>query len=92
MVSLSPDPLPLTPLPGTLLLREGLGWDVTDVAVKQPQRPIADIFAAEIADFSKYRLAKAYLRWTREHCAADLTEDERSSWVELIKLVNRALK
>ena len=69
-----------------------LGWDVTDVAVKQPQRPIADIFAAEIADFSKYRLAKAYLRWTREHCAADLTEDERSSWVELIKLVNRALK
>ena len=69
-----------------------LGWDVTDVAVKQPQRPIADIFATEIDDFSKYRLAKAYLRWTREHSAADLTEDERRSWVELIKLVNRVLK
>ena len=69
-----------------------LGWDVTDVAVKQPQRPIADIFATEIYDFSKYRLAKAYLRWTREHSAADLTEDERRSWVELIKLVNRVLK
>ena len=69
-----------------------LGWNVTDVAVKQPQRPIADIFATEIDDFSKYQLAKAYLRWTREHSAADLTEDERRSWVELIKLVNRVLK
>ena len=69
-----------------------LGWDVTEVAAKQPQRPIADIFAAEIRDFSKYRLAKAYLRWTREHSASDLTEDERTSWTELIKQVNRALK
>ena len=69
-----------------------LGWDVTTVATTQPQRAIADIFAAEISDFSKYRLAKAYLRWTREHSASDLTEDERSSWVELIKRVNRALK
>ena len=69
-----------------------LGWDVTEVAAKQPQRPIADIFAAEITEFSKYRLAKAYLRWTREHNAADLTEDERNSWIELIKRVNRALR
>ena len=69
-----------------------LGWDVTEVATKQPQRPIGDIFAAEIRDFSKYRLAKAYLRWTREHSASDLREDERSSWAELIKQVNRALK
>ncbi len=69
-----------------------LGWDVTEIAAKHPKRPIADIFAAEIGDFSKYRLAKAYLRWTREHCAADLTEEERGSWVELIKRVNRALK
>ena len=69
-----------------------LGWDVTEVAAKQPQRPIADIFAAEIGDFSKYRLSKTYLRWTREHCAADLTEEERSSWVKLIKRVNRVLK
>ena len=69
-----------------------LGWDVTEVATEQPHRPIANIFAAEIGDFSKYRLAKAYLRWTREHSATDLTEDERSSWVELIKQANRALR
>ena len=69
-----------------------LGLDVTEVATKQPQRPIVDIFNDEIAGFSKYRLAKTYLRWTREQSAADLTEDERSSWVELIKRVNRALR
>ena len=68
------------------------GWDVTAAASSQPQRPIVDIFAAEIGDFSKYRLAKAYLRWTREHKAADLTKEERSSWVELIKRTNRALR
>ena len=69
-----------------------LGWNVTDVATKQPKRPIASIFENEIGKFSKYRLAKAYLRWTREHGAEDLTDDERGSWVELIKLVNRALR
>ena len=74
------------------IAQSNLGWDVTQVATKQPHRPIVDIFTAEIAGFSKYRLAKAYLRWTREHYAADLTEDERSSWEELIKRVNRALK
>ena len=74
------------------LAQSELGWDVTAVAAKQPQRPIAEIFASEIGDFSKYRLAKAYLRWTRDHSAADLTEDERSTWVELIKRANRALR
>ncbi len=69
-----------------------LGWDVTEVATEQPQRPIVGIFKDAIPDFSKYRLAKAYLRWTREHSAADLAEDERSSWVELIERVNRALR
>ena len=69
-----------------------LDWDVTEVATKQPRRPIIDIFTTEIDDFSKYRLAKAYLHWTREHSAAELAEYERSSWVELIKRVNRALR
>src|SRR6202040_1202543 len=30
-----------------------LGWDVTATAAAQPSRPIADIFATEVADFSK---------------------------------------
>ena len=55
-------------------------------------RPLADIFADEIKDFSKYKLAKAFLRWAREHEAADLTENERDQWSRLIDTVNRALK
>ena len=74
------------------IAKSELQWDVSEVAAKQPQRPIAGIFASEIGDFSKYRLAKTYLRWTREHNATELTEEERSSWVGLIKRVNRALK
>ena len=69
-----------------------LGWNVTEVATQQRQRPIVDVFAAEIADFSKYRLAKAYLRWTRDHEADDLTEQERHSWCKLVKRVNQALR
>ena len=74
------------------IAQSAFGCDVTKVATRQPRRPIADIFAAEISDFSKYRLAKAYLRWTRDHSASDLTEDERSSWVDLVKRVNRVLR
>ncbi len=68
------------------------GDDVTEMAAKQDRRPIADVFAEGIDGFSKYRLAKAYVRWTREHSAADLTEDERNAWANLIGRVNRALK
>lgn len=69
-----------------------LGWDVTSTATKQPARPIVDIFTAEIVDFSKYKLAKAYLRWTRDHEATDLSADEQSQWPTLINAVNKALK
>jgi hypothetical protein len=73
------------------IAKSQLGWDVTAVAAAQPARPIADIFAAEVNGFSKYRLAKAFLRWTREHKAEDLTGDERSQWKTLIDAINKAL-
>ena len=71
-----------------------LGWDVENVASQQRQRPIVDIFTKEIGKrkFSKYRLAKTFLRWTREHEAADLTELEQDQWAELIKNVNKSLR
>jgi hypothetical protein len=74
------------------LAKSQLGWDVVATATAQPARPIVDIFAAEIANFSKYKLAKAFLRWTREHKAGDLTGDERSQWTKLIETINAALK
>ena len=74
--------------------RPDLGWDIKEVASKQPVRPVVDIFTKEIGKntFSKYRLAKAFLRWTREHEAADLTEIERTQWKGLIKIINSALR
>jgi energy-coupling factor transporter ATP-binding protein EcfA2 len=72
--------------------KNGLGWDVTTTATSQPTRPIVDVFAGQIPDFSKYRLAKAFLRWAREHDAGALTENERRQWRKLIETINSALK
>jgi predicted ATP-dependent endonuclease of OLD family len=69
-----------------------LKWDVEKTAATQIGRPIIDIFEKEITDFSKYKLAKAFLRWCRSHQASDLTEEERNQWASLIKSVNEALK
>ena len=71
---------------------DDLGWDVRGTATAQPARPIVDIFTAEIADFSKYKLAKAFLRWARAHEASDLSMDERSQWAALVGAINKALK
>lgn len=71
---------------------EDLGWDVRDTAAAQPARPIVDIFTAGVTDFSKYRLAKAFLRWVRAHDASDLSADERTQWTTLIGAINKVLK
>jgi predicted ATP-dependent endonuclease of OLD family len=72
--------------------KEDLGWDVSAKAAEQPKRPIVDLFDAEITGFSKYKLAKAYLRWTRDHKADDLTNDELVQWEALTAKINAALK
>jgi predicted ATPase len=72
--------------------KNGTGWDVAAAASSQPERPITDIFASENSDFSKYRLAKAFVRWTRDHKASDLSQKERSQWKALIEKINNALK
>jgi hypothetical protein len=72
--------------------KDDLDWDITATAKAQQSRPVVDIFTDEISDFSKYRLSKAYLRWTREHKAKDLTNAEQSQWKTLIDRINKALK
>jgi hypothetical protein len=69
----------------------GLGWDIQVTAAARPNQPILDMFEKEIG-FSKYKLAKAFLRWSRDHEASDLTADERAQWTKLIAAVNNALK
>lgn len=68
------------------------GWNVSATAASQAARPIVNVFEAEITAFSKYKLAKAFLRWAREHDASDLTEVERTQWAQLTNSVNKLLK
>ncbi|WP_083101328.1 AAA family ATPase [Pseudophaeobacter leonis] len=74
------------------IARSELSWDVSETAARQPQRPLVSIFESDVKDFSKYRLAKAFVRWSRDHEASDLTQRERKQWKNLIGAINAALK
>jgi predicted ATP-binding protein involved in virulence len=68
------------------------GTDVSADANLQKSRSITDLLSEKVNSFSKYKLAKAYLRWTRDHEAKDLKKHELTAWVDLIDRVGRALK
>lgn len=82
------------------LLRETLikiaatefGKDVSATASVQSTRPIVDIFTSEITGFSKYKLAKAFVNWTRSNEASSLSADEIKQWEKLFKTINKVLK
>ncbi|MCX8477649.1 MAG: AAA family ATPase [Sphingomonas sp.] len=76
----------------SVIAREVLGIDVVDQAASRPQQPLVDMLGRADKTFSKYKLAKAFLRWSRDHNASDLTEGERTSWIKLIGNINAALK
>jgi len=66
--------------------------DCKKLSDEQPNRPIIDLFAKEVKDFSKYHLAKKYIKWTREHEAKDLNSIELTNWKKLIATINKVLK
>lgn len=67
--------------------------DVTAQVAEFPQTPIIDLLEkAGAGKFSKYKLAKAYIRWTRDNNASNLSDLERASWKKLIDTINTALK
>jgi AAA15 family ATPase/GTPase len=72
--------------------KDYLNWNVKEVANKQKTRPIIDVFTSEIKDFSKYKLAKAFLRWARENGFSDLTDEEQEYCKKLVDKVNKSLK
>lgn len=74
------------------IVKEEYGVDTSTTANSQPDRPIVDIFNTEVTGFSKYKLAKAYVRWTRNHDAKDLTQTERHGFKNLIQTINKVLK
>lgn len=74
------------------IVKAEYGIDTTALVASQPTRPIIDIFAKEIPDFSKYKLAKVYIKWTKTNEASALTQDEQTAWKNLIQHINKALK
>lgn len=72
---------------------DDLGWaDATTQAAAQSDRPVTEVMADVVgSDFSKYRLAKAFLRWSRSHSSPDLATEEQANWISLIGAVNKAL-
>ena len=75
-----------------IVARDELGIDVVDLAAARPQQPLVDLFTRADKNFSKYRLAKAFLRWSRDHDASALSETERTGWSKLLAAANAALK
>ena len=63
-----------------------------EIADSQPSRSIVNIFSKEVPKFSKYDLAKAFIRWSRDNDSSKLSTDEIEGWKSLIDDVNKALK
>ncbi len=74
------------------IVKNEYGKDTAAIASSQPTRPIIDIFTQEVTDFSKYKLAKAYIKWTKANDASALTSQEQTGWKNLIQQVNKVLK
>jgi predicted ATP-dependent endonuclease of OLD family len=74
------------------IAKEKFGKDVEKIAATQNDRPIIDIFTQEIADFSKYKLAKGFIKWSENHSFSDLAPDEISGSIALIERINNSLK
>tara|TARA_R110002051_G_scaffold80785_1_gene144758 strand:+ start:152 stop:2173 length:2022 start_codon:yes stop_codon:yes gene_type:complete len=66
--------------------------DCKKTSDEQPNRPIIDIFSSEVPNFSKYQLAKKFIKWTKENEAKALTSIELNNWKKLISNINKVLK
>lgn len=74
------------------IAKSELGWDIAATAVASPSQSIVGVFERAVPNFSKYKLAKAFLRWTRSHTASDLRPHERESVGKLFAHANKVLK
>lgn len=74
------------------IAKEQLGWNATTLAETQPSRPIVDVIASVAKkDFSKYKLAKAFIRWSRDHDLDDLKPHEIEQIEDLFTKINKVL-
>lgn len=75
------------------IAKERCGWDAITVAQTQEKRPLVNILESVAKkDFSKYKLAKAFIHWSREHDLCDLQATEVAQAEKLIEKINKALQ
>ncbi|XUO84833.1 AAA family ATPase [Halomonas sp. KM007] len=74
------------------IVKSEYGVDLTEKVTSQPNRPVVELLTKEIDGFSKYKLAKAYIRWTQNHTADNLGSEEIAQWDQLFDTVNKVLK
>ncbi|MFF0708738.1 AAA family ATPase [Gordonia sputi] len=71
--------------------RDECGWDSVSTISKQSQRPIMEILADEHTGVSKWKLARAFVRWLALNGVDALTEGEHRAWTSLVAAANKAL-
>ena len=74
------------------IAKSEFGIDVKPTSDAQPTKPIVDIFTKEITNFSKYKLAKAFIRWSKNNSSSNLKPDELNNSKKLIETINKQLK
>lgn len=73
------------------IAREELGWDSVATVQSQPSRPLMEILVAEHPGASKWKLARAFVKWLSANGTAALDPSEREAWHSLSTAVNKAL-
>lgn len=72
---------------------EALGWDSQNKISQQGTRPIMDILNEDHgkSNVSKWRLAKAFVKWLQENSFENLQDGEKAAWGRFVTAVNKAL-
>lgn len=74
-----------------LVAKDECGWDSVSTIAAQPKRPIMEILAGEHTGVSKWKLARAFVRWLSANGIDALTRDEQRAWASLVGAANKAL-
>lgn len=71
--------------------RDQCGWDSVSTIAAQPQRPVMEILANEHTGVSKWKLARAFVRWLSVAGVDALINDEKRAWASFVAAANKAL-
>ena len=74
--------------------RSELGWDISQQVQSMPDVPILRIFEGNAKEYSRMKLAKAFMNWARPKIDAfsTLEEDEQERFEKLIDMINRSFE